>query len=72
MQTLKPDEVWPVNIAYFEDKGEGGEEVPVYSISFKLHDNGVTRDLVMDYGEFSMKGTLVDFSPFPVSQSCPN
>lgn len=61
---LKSDSFWPVSIAYFEDDNEGGEEVPVYSISFKLHDNGVTRDLVMDYGEFSMTGTLVDLAMF--------
>jgi hypothetical protein len=63
---LKPDRFWPVSIAYFEGDGEqeGGEEIPVYSISFKLHDNGVTRDLIMDYGDFSMKGTLVNLSLF--------
>ena len=40
-------------------------------ISFKLHENGLTRDLVMDYGDFSMTGKLVNLSLFPVPQgSC--
>jgi len=34
-------------------------------MSFKLYANGVSRDLLMDYGDFSLKGTLVklDFLP---------
>jgi len=62
---LSRDRVWPVDIAYFdESKKDGGEEVPEYRISFKLHENGITRDLVMDYGDFSMAGRLVNLSLF--------
>jgi hypothetical protein len=67
---LKPESYWPVNIAYFDGNEGGGEELPVYQISFKLHDNGVTRDLVMDYGEFAMKGRLVDLSMFEPAEAC--
>ena len=42
-----------------------GEEMPQYRISFKLHDNGLTRDLTMDYGDFSMKGKLVNLMLLP-------
>ena len=62
MQTLGNDRFWPVDIAYFDLAGGGGEELPTYRISFKLHENGVTRDIVMDYGDFSMKGQLVDLT----------
>ena len=41
--------------------------MPEYRISFKLHENGMTRDLVMDYGDFSMKGKLVNLSLFDSS-----
>ena len=62
---LSTDKVWPVEIAYFDESNkDGGEEVPEYRISFKLHENGITRDLVMDYGEFSMTGKLVNLSLF--------
>ncbi len=55
--------IWPVEIAYF-DPGEGnGEELPSYRITFKLYENGITRDLVMDYGDFSMTGRLVELTP---------
>lgn len=61
---------WPVDVAYFDMKEEQGEELPTYRISFKLYENGVTRDLVMDYGDFSMTGRLVDLALFDEPQSC--
>jgi hypothetical protein len=44
--------------------------MPTYRISFKLYENGMTRDLVMDYGDFSMTGTLVDLDLFEAPQNC--
>ena len=38
--------------------------MPEYRISFKLHENGLTRDLEMDYGDFVMSGKLVDLAVF--------
>jgi len=70
LSALGKDKFWPVDIAYFDESGEGGEEMPEYRVSFKLHENGVTRDLVMDYGDFSMTGKLVNLSLLPASQDC--
>jgi hypothetical protein len=72
LNKLAKDQYWPVEIAYFNDKGDGGEELPEYRIAFKLHENGLTRDLVMDYGDFSMTGKLVNLSVFDKQpqQSC--
>jgi hypothetical protein len=68
---LAKEKFWPVDIAYFDEAADGGEEVPEYRISFKLHESGLTRDLVMDYGEFSMTGKLVNLSLFdPAPQAC--
>ena len=72
LDKLAGEKYWPVEIAYFDDRKGGGEEVPEYRIAFKLHENGITRDLVMDYGDFSMTGKLVNlsvFNPQP-QQSC--
>ena len=66
LQGLAREPFWPVDIAYFAGGGEGGEEMPEYRISFKLHPNGLTRDLVMDYGDFSMTGKLVNLALFDV------
>jgi len=61
---LKAEKTWPVTIAYFDD-APGTDGIPTYRMSFKLYANGVSRDLLMDYGDFSLKGTLVklDFLP---------
>lgn len=68
---LSKEKFWPVDIAYFDMENGGGEEMPEYRISFKLHPNGMTRDLVMDYGDFAMKGKLVNLSLLPQSKVCP-
>lgn len=55
---------WPVTISYFdESKGEGGEGTPIYQLSFLLYDNGVSRRLVLDYGDFELRGNLVELTP---------
>ena len=63
------EQFWPVDIAYFDEKSEGGEDTPEYRISFKLYENGLTRDLIMDYGDFSIKGTLVDLALFDADKT---
>lgn len=47
---------WPVTISYFEAGKDKAS--PDYSISFELYENGVSRGLVIDYGEFRLRGTL--------------
>ncbi len=69
-QGLDKDAYWPVDIAYFDESDKGGEETPEYRISFKMHENGLTRDLEMDYGDFSMKGKLVSLSLFDKPKAC--
>ncbi|WP_425493368.1 cell envelope integrity EipB family protein [Hoeflea prorocentri] len=60
---LAEQPTWPVTIAYF-DETKSQDETPVYRVSFKLYENGITRDLIMDYGEFSLKGTLSSLETF--------
>jgi hypothetical protein len=47
---------WPVSIGYFEPKG--GDLTPSYQIDFRLYENGVSRELLIDYGDFSIHGIL--------------
>ncbi len=47
---------WPVSIGYFEAKP--GDLTPSYQIGFHLYANGVSRELLIDYGDFSIHGTL--------------
>jgi hypothetical protein len=63
MGPLAKENTWPVSIAYF-DENEKTEGLPSYRINFKMYRNGVTRDLKMDYGDFSMTGKLVNLQLF--------
>ena len=59
-QTLASMARWPVTISYF-DRGkaaETGEQTPVYSINFELFENGISRAVALDYGDFSIAGDL--------------
>ena len=47
---------WPVTISYF-DEGKA-DRMPVYTISFELYENGISRALRLDYGDFALKGDL--------------
>ena len=64
LDALSGEKFWPVDIAYFDEATEGGEDTPEYRISFKLYENGLTRDLEMDYGDFVIQGQLVDLAVF--------
>lgn len=69
LHELAAQQYWPVDIAYFDDETEAGEDTPDYRISFKLYENGLTRDLEMDYGEFVIHGKLVDLAVFEPDKS---
>ncbi|HUG62780.1 MAG TPA: cell envelope integrity EipB family protein [Methylomirabilota bacterium] len=57
---------WPVSVAYF-DTAASGDQIPEYSISFDLWENGVSTDLTMDYGDFALTGRLVGYEALPVT-----
>ena len=68
---------WPVSIGYFggEDAEEGeetfGEEMPSYQMQFTLYENGVTNDLLMDYGDYALSGSLTEIEPLD-DPDCPS
>jgi hypothetical protein len=64
---------WPVTLSYFEEN-VAGEQKPSYQLSFIVYENGVTRRMRLDYGEFALTGKLVrlDMKPIKVAgKSCP-
>jgi hypothetical protein len=61
---------WPVTVSYFERGKPAAEQTPVYSISFDLYENGVSRTLVLDYNDFSISGVLKNLE-FKDSKPCP-
>ena len=54
---------WPVTVSYYDRsaKATEGEQTPVYSMSFELFENGVSRALVLDYNDFVISGALGEF-----------
>jgi hypothetical protein len=66
---LASEAYWPVTVAYFEDK-TGKDQLPSYRVSFKLYQNGITRDLVMDYGDFVLSGKLAELDLLKSDASC--
>jgi EipB-like len=48
---------WPVTVSYYLNAGEKAE-APIYQASFNMYENGVSTNLLMDYGSYALKGTL--------------
>jgi len=58
-QALAGMKRWPVTVSYFEKSAKGsGEQIPVYSITFELYENGISRSLLLDYNNFTISGEL--------------
>lgn len=47
---------WPVSIGYFESDKK--DSAPSYTLSFDLYENGVSRALRLDYGDFVLAGEM--------------
>ena len=54
---------WRVRLAFFPPDQK--VEKPDYEISMVLLDNGVSRDMVIDYGEYAIRAKLDDIEPLP-------
>jgi hypothetical protein len=63
---------WPVSISYYEPvKNPAGDEgLPSYELSFRLYSNGVSEDLLINYGGFSITGDLTRID-FHAPAKCP-
>jgi EipB-like len=57
---------WPVTVSYFDKAAKSGEQLPVYSISFELYENGISRNLKLDYGDFVIDGKMSSLEIKPV------
>ncbi len=73
----KVDVAWPllaelpsgrVHISFFDRDKPGGGQTPDYEIGMRYFENGVADDLRMNFGEFTMTGTLKTFQSAPPSR----
>ena len=51
-------ESWPVALSYFDPKKGGADALPSYELAFVFFENGVSRRLLIDYGQFAIRGKL--------------
>jgi hypothetical protein len=56
---------WPMSISYFDPTKDSQDQTPAYELSFIMFENGVSRRLVIDYGDFAIKGELIDIQFLP-------
>jgi len=64
IDALKNMRRWPVSISYFELDKKDGE--PAYILSFDLYENGISRALKLDYGDFALSGEMTELTLLPV------
>ena len=59
-QLFKQQSAWPISVSYFSTapSSEQGEKLPIYQVSFIMHESGVSRDLKMLYDDYALKGDL--------------
>ncbi|MEM6383601.1 MAG: DUF1849 family protein [Pseudomonadota bacterium] len=63
-----PSRAWPVKLSYFDPTAT--DSGPSFVVSYTLDTNGVSDDLILDYGSFSLRGVLSDFTAF-LPSACP-
>ena len=49
---------WPVTVSYFDRAKNDADQTPVYSLAFETYENGISRALKLDYGDFALTGDL--------------
>jgi hypothetical protein len=54
---------WRVRLAFFS--AASGADKPDYELGMRLLDNGVSRDMVLDYSEFAIKAKLAEIEALP-------
>jgi len=57
-----PARAWPVSLNYFDPQAP--DTGPDFIVSYTLDTNGVSDQLVLDYGAFTLQGNLADFQAF--------
>ena len=58
---------WPSDLAFFpiRQKPDHAPGTPEFEVGFRLFQNGIFTELTLDYGDFSLAGTLSRLEPLP-------
>ena len=66
IDALKSVRRWPVAISYFDAAKK--DEAPNYVLSFDLYENGISRALKLDYGDFTLAGEMTKLDILPAAK----
>ena len=56
---------WPITASYFKREMDNtAESLPIYEASFLLYENGVSRNLKMNYPDYSLSAALTDIEMY--------
>lgn len=53
---------WPIAISYYEPDARGTDAPPSYELAFRFHGNGISTNLLIDYGDFAIRGELTELT----------
>lgn len=62
---------WPVSISYYDKGSDKRDALPTYELSFLFFENGVSRKIQIDYGEFALRGEITSIT-FLATRECAN
>lgn len=68
VDALKGMRHWPVTVSYFDEDQADGQ--PTYILSFDLYEDGISRALKLDYGDFTLSGDLTKLELLPPAKAC--
>jgi hypothetical protein len=61
-EVLNDLQSWPISLSYYDKSKSREDAVPSYELAVVFFENGVSRRLYIDYGEFSIKGELKELT----------
>lgn len=68
VEAMKNMTRWRTNVSYFDNAKADAN--PNYKMAFQMWDNGISSDLVLDYGDFSLRGKMSKLEMLPETK-CP-
>lgn len=58
---------WPILVSYYAPDAGKADAVPLYEMSYRFHENGVTSSLRINHGDFAIRGELKELTYFEAS-----
>lgn len=62
-KALLQGEAWPMTLAFFDPDASG--ETPDFEVHLTYHANGIADQILQDFGDFSLRGTLIKLKSLP-------